>query len=216
MEGEGRVRFCESCQTHVHAVEQYSSDEWEQVEQEATGRVCILLCGETTATPRSRRVVLIGALLTAVAPLWAQTGRVRIRVTDATGAGVPRAEVSLLDADDKPTRTVGANEAGEVIWTDLPLGDAHFVVIVPGFNSLRLAVTIRNANEQTVEARLEVAFIGTCNGRAKRPAYPCTASANSGLPFCASPDLKARQAQVVADFSLIASQQRVRAHGGLP
>jgi hypothetical protein len=158
--GEGRARFCDSCQTYVHAIEQYSPGEWKQVEQDAPGRVCILLCGETLATPRSRRAILVGALLTAVAPLWAQSGRVRIHVTDATGAVVPLAQVSLLNADGKPTRTVGANDAGEVVWTDLPLGDAHFLVLVPGFNSLRLAVTFRNANEQTVEARLEVGTIG--------------------------------------------------------
>jgi hypothetical protein len=156
LEGKGRVRFCESCQTHVHAVAEYSVGEWEQVEKKATGRVCILLCGETLAAPRSRRAVLIGALLTAVAPLWAQTGSVRIRVTDITGGGVPKAQVSLVDANEKPTRTAEANNIGEVVWTDLPLGDAHFLVSEPGFNSLRLVVTIRNANEQTVDARLAV------------------------------------------------------------
>jgi len=158
--GEGRVRFCSGCQKHVHAVEQYSSSEWEQVEEEAAGRVCILLCGETLATPRSRRAILIGAMLTAVAPLWAQSGRVRIHVTDATGAVVPMAQVSILNADGKPSRTVRANDADEVVWTDLPLGDAYFLVLVPGFNSLRLAVTVRNADEQTVEARPEVGTIG--------------------------------------------------------
>jgi hypothetical protein len=161
LEGKGRVRFCDCCQTYVHAVEQYSPIEWKQVEQEATGRVCILLCGETLAAPRSRRAVLIGALLTAVAPLWGQTGRVRIRVTDPSEAAVPMAQVSLLHADDKPTRTVAANDSGEVLWTDLPSGDAHFLVIVPGFNSRKLTVTIRNGDEQTVEARLELGFIGT-------------------------------------------------------
>jgi Carboxypeptidase regulatory-like domain len=105
---------------------------------------------------RIHRAILVGALLAAVARLWAQTGRVRIRVTDTTGAVVPMAQVSLLGADNQPMRTFSSNDAGETAWQDLPLGDSRFQVSMRGFNSQRLTVTVRDSNENTVEAKLEV------------------------------------------------------------
>lgn len=145
---------------HVHAVQNYSSGEWDQVQRESTGRVCILLCGETLAAPRSRRAILLGALLTAVAPLWAQSGRVRIRVTDPVGAVIPQAKVCLLGIDDQPIRTAFADDLGEILWADLPLGDSRFLVAVPGFKFRRLTVTVRDANETQMEAALEIGTIG--------------------------------------------------------
>ena len=42
-------------------------------------------------------------------------GRVRIRIEDATGAAVTEAQGSVLDRAGKPTRTVQANTAGEIV-----------------------------------------------------------------------------------------------------
>ncbi len=89
----------------------------------------------------------------------AQSGRVRIHVTDVYGAVVPGAEASLLGVDDQPTRTAYANEAEEIEFSELPMGDSRFSVRRPGFNNLRLTVTIRNADEMKVQAQLEVAYI---------------------------------------------------------
>jgi hypothetical protein len=104
--------------------------------------------------------VLAGALLTAISPLMAQTGRVRIRVTDATGAVVTTAEAALLGADAKPIRTARANDAGDIAWMDLPLGDCRFAVVAPGFKTRPLLVTLRNSGEVKIEAVLEVGAIG--------------------------------------------------------
>ena len=106
--------------------------------------------------PRNRRAILVGALLTTVSPLFAQTGRVRIRVTDVTGAVVSGAEGSLLGADNKPKRTVRANDHGEIVWTDLPMGNCRFRVTMLGFRDRRLTVTLRNSDEVKIEAQLEV------------------------------------------------------------
>lgn len=110
--------------------------------------------------PRSRRAVLVGARLTAISPLMAQTGRVRIRVTDPAGAVVPTAQASLLGPDDKPIRTARANEVGEIVFTDLPLGDARFAVVEQGFRTRRLTALIRNGEEVRVEAAFDGAFVG--------------------------------------------------------
>jgi hypothetical protein len=156
LEGEGRARFCSTCNTHVHAIADYSPEEWNRLWQESGGHVCGFLCGESTTAPRSRRAILVGALLTAVSPLWAQTGRIRIRAVDMTGAVVPHATVSLLGAEDRPIRSATADERGESVRTDLPFGDSRISVTARGFTLFRQTITIRNSEEQVIEARLRV------------------------------------------------------------
>jgi uncharacterized surface anchored protein len=90
----------------------------------------------------------------------AQTGRVRIRVTDVTGAVIPGAVVSLLGPDDKSVRTAQADEVGEIVFTGLPFGDCRFTVVAPGFKTRPLTITIRSGDELKIEAALEVGSMG--------------------------------------------------------
>jgi hypothetical protein len=138
----------------VRALDQYSQAELDQVWRESDGHVCGLLSEESPPEHRTRRAVLVGALLTAISPLMAQTGRVRIRVTAASGAVVPGAVGSLLGADDKSKKT--ANGMGEIVFTDLPFGDCRFTVAMPGFKNRSLTVTIRNGDEVKIEAVLDI------------------------------------------------------------
>jgi hypothetical protein len=93
----------------------------------------------------------MGALLTAISPLMAQSGRVRVRVMDATGAIIPGAEVLLSGV------LVGrADQTGEILLTGLPIGESQLTVTRPGFKNLPLVVTIRNADELNVDAKMEV------------------------------------------------------------
>lgn len=160
LRGDGRERYCETCRTSVHAVEQYSQDEWAKLWRESDGHVCGLLCKESPPEPRSRRAVLAGALLTAISPLMAQAGRVRIRVTDPAGTVIPGARVSLLGPDNTPTRTEQTDERGEIVFADLPVGDCRLAVAVIGFSTRRLTVPVRGGDELKVEAVLQVGFVG--------------------------------------------------------
>jgi len=160
LHGDGRRRRCDVCRTSVHAIDQYSPDEWNQIWRELDGHVCGVLCEESLSGPRSRRAVLVGALLTAISPLMAQAGRVRIRVTDPTGAVIPKAEVSLVGPDDKPTQTAVANDAGEIVFVGLPFGDCRFAVVAQGFNKRPLTVTLRNGDEVKIETFLEASIVG--------------------------------------------------------
>jgi hypothetical protein len=103
---------------------------------------------------------LIGAFLTAISPLMAQSGRVRIHVTDATGAAIPGAEASLLGADDKPQRTERANDIGEIVWTDLPFGECKIGVTSTGFATRRLVLIFCNSIEVNVDVQLQVGGVG--------------------------------------------------------
>lgn len=158
LSGDGRKRFCDECQTYVHALDQYSVQEFEELKRNS-GRVCGFLAGESLPEPRSRRAILIGAFLTAISPLMAQSGRIRIRVTDVTGAVVPDSVASLLGEDGKPIRTAYANETGEIEFADLPMGNSRFIVQRPGFKRLPLTVTVRSGDEIKVQAQLEVNVI---------------------------------------------------------
>lgn len=89
----------------------------------------------------------------------AQSGRIRIRVTDVTGAVVPDSVASLLGEDGKPIRTAYANETGEIEFADLPMGNSRFIVQRPGFKRLPLTVTVRSGDEIKVQAQLEVNVI---------------------------------------------------------
>jgi hypothetical protein len=160
LHGDGRQRYCDACGNNVYAIEEYRPEEWERIWRESEGRACGFLAGETPAEPRTRRAMLAGVLLTAISPLLAQSGRVRIRVTDASGAVIQGAEVSLLGVDDKPMRTERTNAAGEVAWTTLPLGNCHFLVDMTGFERPRLTVTLHNGDEVKVDAILQLGSVG--------------------------------------------------------
>jgi hypothetical protein len=131
-------------------------EEIDKLRRESPNRLCGYLAGESLPQPRSRRAVLLGALLTAVSPLMAQSGRVRIRVTDLTGTVIPGAEASLLGIDEKLILAGRADKAGEIVLTGLPIGDSRITLTCPGFKNLPLVVTIRNADELNVDAKLEV------------------------------------------------------------
>jgi uncharacterized surface anchored protein len=110
--------------------------------------------------PRSRRAIQVGALLTMASPLFAQSGRVRIRVLDATGAPVPSAEVALLGADDKPVRKMRCDSNGEVAWTDLAIGNHRFRIDCPGFKVLFFTIVAESGNEVQKDAVLQVGEVG--------------------------------------------------------
>jgi len=159
LSGDSRKRFCDECQKFVYAIDQYSGPEIDDLRRNSA-RVCGLITGESLPAPRSRRAILVGALLTTISPLMAQSGRVRVRVTDSTGAGLFGAEVSLLGPDGKPQRTETADANGDVVLTDLPIGDLELSITCRGFNLRRLTVIVRSSDEVRVDAKLEVGFVG--------------------------------------------------------
>jgi hypothetical protein len=68
--------------------------------------------------------------------------------------------VSLLGPNNTPTRTEETDDRGEIVFTDLPLGDSRFAVAMWGFNTRRLTVIVRNGDELKVEAGIEIGFVG--------------------------------------------------------
>jgi hypothetical protein len=157
--GEGRKRFCPDCQTDIHALNQYSAKEIATLKRES-GRLCGYLVGESLPPPRSRRAVLVGALLTVVSPLLAQSGRVRFRVTDQSGALFPDAEISLLNKANEASLTLRSDNTGTAVFTGLPMGVARFTVASPGFLTIPVTVTISSGKEVKVWANIRLPLLG--------------------------------------------------------
>jgi hypothetical protein len=59
------------------------------------------------------------------------------------------ATVSLMDKWDRTVRTLSTNDAGEILWENLPLEEWYFDVSAPDFYSYRLAVAICDSHEQS-------------------------------------------------------------------
>ncbi len=156
MEGNGRARLCGTCNTLVHNIEAYSEAEWEKLWRESGGHVCGMRGGESPREPRTRRAVLVGALLTAISPLMAQDKRLRLVAQDPSGAVVVGVTVELLDKDDKVLRKMETNQVGEVVWTDLAVGDSIFRLSAKGFKSKTVSVMLIGAGEKRVEVKLDV------------------------------------------------------------
>ncbi len=146
MEGDERRRFCGTCGKFVYAAKAYP-------EAELAGR-CVYLGGETQAAASSRRMVVAGAVLTAISPLLAQDGRIRVEVTDASGAAVGAAEVASGEWRAK------ADKEGVAMITGLRVGRHTVTVSSPGFKRWTGALNVTNGGEQRLEARLEVGSVG--------------------------------------------------------
>lgn len=100
--------------------------------------------------------VRLAILLIAASSLWAQSGLVRIRVTDPKGSRIAHATVSRMDLWNQILEKRSASKGGEVLWKRISLGDSQFLVEAPGFYPIRLTIQVRSASEQTVEGRLQV------------------------------------------------------------
>ncbi len=62
--------------------------------------------------------------------------------------------VSLMDSADQAVRTRETDESGELLWTDLPLGEAVFVVRPSGGQTKRITIAIRSAKELKAEVHI--------------------------------------------------------------
>ena len=100
--------------------------------------------------------VLVGALLLAIAPLWARSVPICIHVADPVGDALPGAQVTLLGAKGKPIRTLTTDKAGLLVWEDPPLGDSRFRVSANGFYFQVLKVTVHSDDyEEKVDVTLQ-------------------------------------------------------------
>jgi len=147
--GDERRRFCGDCGKFVHDIAAYSKEELA-----ALGPICGYVGGETFGLGQTRRAVMTGVFLTTISPLLAQDGRVRVVVTDVTGATSKGAEVRIGE------RRLKTDALGVVSFVGLPVGRVAVVASSSGFRIWRGTINLLNGAELQVDAHLEVIEVG--------------------------------------------------------
>jgi hypothetical protein len=102
--------------------------------------------------------VLIGLVFLAGSPAWAQdTATIVGTVTDATGAVVPGAKVTVSNPNRGFIREVASNSAGEYTAVRIPIGDYVVTAEAKGFEKLvRSGITLTAGQIQRVDMTLKV------------------------------------------------------------
>jgi Carboxypeptidase regulatory-like domain/TonB-dependent Receptor Plug Domain len=115
-----------------------------------------------------RRVVLAASVIFfsfGVPSLWAQSagnaGTIVGTVTDATGAIVPNAAVTIQNPVSGYSKTTTSDGEGHYQFTNLPLNPYHLVVTVSGFSPFAQDVEIRSFVPVTVKSILTVGTTST-------------------------------------------------------
>src|SRR6185437_12552822 len=119
-------------------------------------RLSISYCSKTVS-----RVLALSAFLMASALLSpAQTGTggtILGTVTDATGAVVPNAKVTITNTDTNQSREVTSNQSGDYLVPDLQIGHYKVRVEVAGFKTIEQTnITLSVGQRARVDTSLEV------------------------------------------------------------
>src|SRR5262245_28726700 len=84
------------------------------------------------------------------------TGTLAGAVTDATGAVVPNAVVTLTNKETGATRTVESNSEGFYSAPSVPAGEYEVKVVAKGFSVLLRVATVLTGSTTTVNVSLQV------------------------------------------------------------
>src|SRR6185436_400487 len=113
--------------------------------------------------PRAAHLLCLA--ITTVGLIWSQssyTAAVRGVVTDASGAAVPGAKVTLTESDRNVPHTVMADEAGRYAVTALPPGKYALNVEAPGFNRYtRTEIPLAVQQQATFDVAMQVGELTT-------------------------------------------------------
>ena len=106
------------------------------------------------------RVVVILLLAASVAFAQVTTGTISGTVTDATGAVVPGAEVTVKNVDTGITRIMTTDERGRYTAPQLPPGNYEVSTSIAGFQTgVRSGITLTLGREAVVNFTLQVGSV---------------------------------------------------------
>jgi hypothetical protein len=106
------------------------------------------------------RVSILALLILAVCPVRAQlagTGNIQGTVVDASGALVPNAGVTLIDASTQVKRTTQTDQAGVYLFPNMPISTYNLRVGAPGFETYeKTGIVLEVGSNISINAALKV------------------------------------------------------------
>ena len=95
--------------------------------------------------------------------IWAQaeTGQITGIVTDASGAAIPKAAVTIRNVDAGTTRTTVGSDQGSYTITNIQPGNYEVSVTATGFNTLKQTIVLTVGAKIAVDAKLSVGTTST-------------------------------------------------------
>jgi hypothetical protein len=109
-----------------------------------------------------RLLLFLLLAISAFAQTQAINGSIRGRVSDAVGAPVPAAKVTILNAATGYTRTLATDGEGYFVFPNLPLGSYTVTIAKEGFSTEKRAGVVLDAGtEAVVDSRLNVGAVTT-------------------------------------------------------
>jgi outer membrane receptor protein involved in Fe transport len=108
---------------------------------------------------KAKNLIVVGIMLLAAAPLFAQqiTGSIRGTVTDSTGAVVAGATVTARQVETGLARTATTDRSGDYLLLELPVGHYGLEAVAKGFQKyLQEGITLNVNETATVSVHLAV------------------------------------------------------------
>ena len=131
---------------------------------------------------RSRKIAFSGAIAVLSACLayvcvpaaMAQTfrGSIQGTITDSTGAAMPGAQVKVFSPSTGLSRTIAANDRGEYVASELPLGTYSITVEKEGFRTTTLTdIPVSVGSPTRADVKLAAGMVaGSDRGERRRAA----------------------------------------------
>ena len=107
-----------------------------------------------------RTVQSVAALLFLSTALYGQTAQIQGVVQDASGSGVPGAEVKATQIETGAIRTVTSATDGNYVLAELPVGPYRLEVSKQGFSTyVQTGIVLQVATNPTVDIQLKVGAV---------------------------------------------------------
>ncbi|MGB9360366.1 MAG: carboxypeptidase regulatory-like domain-containing protein, partial [Candidatus Sulfotelmatobacter sp.] len=110
-----------------------------------------------------QRIGLLVVMLAFCATAWSQdTASITGTVTDATGAAVPNAQVTLKNSEHGINLSGASNGRGDFLFSSLPIGSYDLTVAAEGFKKYEArGIVLRVADKARLNVALQVGTIST-------------------------------------------------------